>query len=193
MVPKQVVSRRDVPAEFVADFVNTRADGGGHVELFGSPDDLRAWAVRRELLAADAVVTDSDVVAAHELREALRRVLVIHADGPDAGDERLARAEQHLREAGSRYPLSAYVTADGARLRARDSGVPGVLANVLAAVVEAAQRGEWSLVKACSSPVCQFAFVDRTRNHSGRYCCAGCASRVSMRAHRARQRKASTD
>lgn len=186
---QQVVSSRDVPAEFVADFVNTRADGAGHVELFGSLDDLRAWGKTRRVLPDDAGVTQSDLVAAHELREALRTVLLAHAQDPELTEAQREAAEDYLRQAAARYPLTALVMADGARLEGQATGVPGMLGTVLAAVVEAAQRGEWPLVKACCSPVCHFAFVDRTRNHSGRFCSTRCASRVSMHALRERQRQ----
>ena len=66
-------------------------------------------------------------------------------------------------------------------------GMPGLFASILAAVTDAALRGDWGLLKACVSPVCQFAFVDRTRNHSGRYCTPACGSRMTMQAHPRRQ------
>jgi predicted RNA-binding Zn ribbon-like protein len=192
MVPKQVVSSRDVPAEFIADFVNTRADGAGHVELFATSDDLRSWGAQRQVLDTTAIVTESDVMAAHELREALRTVLRAHAHDPELSDVRLKDAEDYLRQAASRYPLTALITARRAQLIAPADGVPGLFGTVLAAVVETELSGEWALLKSCSFSRCQFAFVDRTRNHSGRYCCTNCASRVSMRALRERQRQAAS-
>lgn len=184
-----MVSSREVPAEFVADFVNTRADGAGHLELFGSAEDLRAWGVRRQVLAGTAPVTQSDLVAVRELREALRTLLLVHAQAPELPAAQREAAHDYLRQAAIRYPLVADITADRARLLGQASGVPGLLGHVLAAVVEAQQHGEWQLVKACCSPVCQFAFVDRTRNHSGRFCSPRCASRVSMHASRERRRQ----
>ncbi|MEV6995888.1 CGNR zinc finger domain-containing protein [Streptomyces sp. NPDC093228] len=42
---------------------------------------------------------------------------------------------------------------------------------------------------ACSSPKCLYAFRDRTRNHSGRYCSPRCGSRMSMQALRERNKE----
>lgn len=174
------------PADFVVDFVNTRAGSRGRPERLGSEATLREWAAGHGLLGPGAVVTGADVVAARELREALRIVLLDHAAAPDLEPGRVLDAERRLREAGSRNPLIAVVTADRVEVVALAGGGPGVLAAVLAAAATAAQRGEWRLVKACCNPGCEDAFTDRTRNHAGRYCSPGCGSQVSMRAHRAR-------
>ena len=177
------------PADFVVDFVNTRAGSSGRPERLGSEAALREWAAGHGLLSSRAVVTGADVVAARELRESLRVVLLDHAAAPDLEPARVRDAERRLREAGSRNPLAAVVTAGRAEVVALAGGGPGVLAAVLAAAATAAQRGEWRLVKACSNPACGDAFTDRTRNHAGRYCSPGCGSQVSMRAHRARARR----
>lgn len=181
------------PAEAVAlllQFVNTRADGAGRVEQFGSAAAFGDWARRHGLLDDDTVVLDSDVAAARELRDALVTVLLAHANDPHVDDARLQGAEHYLHQTGARYPLRAVVTADTTRLVPAGIGIPGALAAILAAVAHTAQDDQWSRVKACCNPPCHQGFIDRTRNQAGRYCSPGCGSQVSMRA--LRQRRSAT-
>ncbi|MET8999444.1 CGNR zinc finger domain-containing protein [Amycolatopsis sp. NPDC004169] len=175
--------------EAVLRFVNTHADGGGRPELFGTAAGFADWAAGYELLPPEVVVTESDAVAARELRDALVTVLLAHAGDPAPG---LPEAEKYLEQAGARYPLIAVIGHEGARLRPAAGGVPGVLAGVLGAVAEAAQGDVWGRLKACCNPPCHFGFFDRTRNRSGRFCSPGCSSQVSMRAMRKRRKDAET-
>jgi predicted RNA-binding Zn ribbon-like protein len=170
-------------------FVNTRADAGGRLELFGSGADLAAWALREGLISDDIVVTDADAATARELRDALVSVLLAHSGTPEASDEQVAEAERYLGQAGARYPLTTVVTARGVTVAAESRGVPGVLGGVLAAITELGLSGEWDRVKACCNPPCHLGFVDRTRNRAGRFCSSTCGSQASVRAHRARQRE----
>lgn len=176
-------------AETVLRFVNTRADAAGRAERFADPADFAGWATDEGLLGAETVVTDSDAAAARELRDALVTILLTHAGDAAVGQTQIRDAERYLEQAGARYPLTSVITAEGARLTAESTGVPGVLGSVLAAVTGLAQRGEWARIKACCNPPCHFGFVDRTRNRAGRFCSPGCGSQVSMRALRQRQRR----
>ncbi|MFE3102930.1 CGNR zinc finger domain-containing protein [Nocardia tengchongensis] len=180
----------DDAAALVLSFVNTRADGAGRVEMFGTAAEFADWVIQRGLLDAATVVTDSDAVAARELRDALVTTLLTHSGDPDIADAQAIAAERYLRQAGVRYPLTTVVTAQTARLFAGSTGVPGVLGSVLAAVTETAQRGDWMRIKACCNPPCHFGFIDRTRNRAARYCSPGCGSQVSMRALRQRRKQA---
>lgn len=176
-------------ADLVLRFVNTRSDGAGGVELFGTASGFADWAMRHDLLEADTVVTDSDAVAARELRDALVTVLLAHAGASDVPGKDIVEAQRYLRHAGVRYPIAAIVTADTAQLVAGSAGVPGVLGTVLASVTETAMGGDWTRIKACCNPPCHFGFVDRTRNRAARYCSPGCGSQVSMRALRQRRKQ----
>lgn len=184
-------SRPDA-TEIVLQFVNTRADGAGHIEIFGTAAGFADWAVERDLLTTESVVTDSDAAAARELRDALVTVFLAHAGDPAVGDAQIADAEKYLRQAGARYPLTTVVTMRNAQLIAGATGVPGALGAILAAVTEAAHSGDWMRIKACCNPPCHFGFVDRTRNRAARYCSPGCGSQVSMRAYRQRQKQAAS-
>ena len=71
-------------------------------------------------------------------------------------------------------------------------GVAGTDADRIAAVLvmsianavveEGAERFGW-----CAAPQCERLFFDRSRNRSQRFCSRMCATRVHVRAHRARQ------
>jgi predicted RNA-binding Zn ribbon-like protein len=188
---REVSNREPVAAdELVLRFLNTRADAAGNVELFGTPADFTAWARRQDLLPPEAVVTESDAVAARELRDALVTVLLAHSGDKGVTDEQVAIAETHLAHASARYPLTGIVTAHGGRLAATSAGAPGVLGTVLAAVTRMALHDDWARFKACCNSPCHAGFVDRTRNRSARYCSPGCGSQASMRALRERRRQA---
>jgi predicted RNA-binding Zn ribbon-like protein len=180
-------------AEAVLDFVNTRADAGGRRELFGDAQGFEAWLAGHEQFGgADAVVTDADAAVARELRDALVVVLLAHSGEEDVAGEPLRIAEDHLRRAGSLYPLASVIGATGVRLTSPQSGVAHVFGTVLAAVTEFAQSGQWKRVKACRNPPCHSGFFDRTRNGAALYCSSGCSAQVSMRKYRQRQRSASS-
>ncbi|MEV6061018.1 ABATE domain-containing protein [Nocardia asteroides] len=187
---RAAVKGNDDPTALLLHFVNTRADGAGRVEVFGTASGFADWAIEQGLLDSGIVVTDSDAAAARELRDALVTVLLTHSGDPDIGAVQVAEAERYLRQAGIRYPLTTVVTAESARLRTGSTGVPGVLGAVLAAATEVARSGDWVRVKACCNPPCHFGFLDRTRNRAARYCSPGCGSQVSMRALRQRRKLA---
>lgn len=180
----------DTAVDTVLGFVNTRFDGkGGRIERFGSVEDFTAWAAERGLIG-DETVSESEVVAARELRSALVTVLLAHADHPDVTGERLADAERFLHHAGSLYPVSITLSAHGSTVAAQSRGAAGVFGAVLAAANEIVRHGGWTRMKGCCSPPCQHAFVDRTKNEAQRFCEAKCASRAAMRAMRERRRDA---
>ncbi|GGJ28088.1 CGNR zinc finger domain-containing protein [Streptomyces brasiliensis] len=175
--------------ELVLAFVNTRADGDGRQELFGDAGAFSAWLSAHDRAGGQNIVTAADAATARELRDALVTMLLAHSGDQDSLGAPLEAAEQHLRRAGSLYPLVSVVTADGATLTSEQTGVAGVFARVLAAVTTFAQQGDWQRLKACRNPPCHFGFFDRTRNGAARYCSPSCGSAVSMRNYRERKRQ----
>lgn len=177
--------------DMVLRFVNTRADNWGRPEVFGTSAGFVGWAAEQDLLTPDAVVTESDAVAARTFRNALVTVLRAHAHDQAVGVAQVDDAETYLLQAGARYPLRSVVTAQGARLIAESKGVPGIFGTVLAAVTEVAQHNDWARIKACCNPPCRLGFIDRTRNRTARFCNRRCGSQVSMRALRHRRKQCS--
>lgn len=167
------------------EFVNTLDVEEGR-DLLADPESLRAWLQEQGLAHADAAPGDREVVAAAELREALRGLLRANAGG-DA-DPKAAALVNRL---SARAPVRVELGGDGtASLRAAGGGgIDGALAAVLAAAGTAMLDGSWSRLKACVDPDCGWAFYDRSRNRSGHWCdMAVCGSRHKVRAYRSRRR-----
>jgi predicted RNA-binding Zn ribbon-like protein len=156
--------------ELVRELVNT-------LEVETGEDGLDAWLVRRA-----GRHTPAALARARELREALRELLVANAGGPAA-----PTAWEALDRQARRSRLHARFDVRGGSLRPDAEGVDRVLGEVLAAVAAATADGSWSRLKACLADDCRWAFVDRSRNASRRWCdMRVCGNRVKARTFRAR-------
>lgn len=183
------VSTATVPhgLQLIVDYVNTR-DVETDSDALTSPSALSEWLLRHGLLDASPRLAADDLDAATALREALRAVLLSHnaaSTPPPAAvavlDQVAARGQLSVRFGAS---ASAMVT-----LGARESGVAGALAAILAPAALGASDGTWERVKACAADDCQWAFYDRSRNHSGRWCdMAVCGNRTKVRSYRQRSK-----
>jgi predicted RNA-binding Zn ribbon-like protein len=175
-----------VPAELqpIRDLVNT-LDLEDGTEEFTDPSVLRGWLVGRKLLDPATPVTQADLEATIELREALRAILRVNDGHPVE-----AQAVEIVNRAAGELPLQLRFGPDGEPvLGPRPDGVRGALAALLAGIALAKAQGTWSRLKVCSSDACQWAFYDRSKNHSGRWCSMQvCGNRTKTRAYRARQR-----
>ena len=77
-------------------------------------------------------------------------------------------------------------------LGAGSAGCRGALAALMAGVAEASAQGTWERLKACSAESCQWAFYDRSKNRSGRWCSMQtCGNRTKTRTYRTRRRTGS--
>ena len=172
--------------ELVIDFVNT-ADLEEQTDELATASGLGSWLVQRGLLdARDLPVSESDRAAALGLREALRALMLANN-----GAARAATAEAVLDVAARRGELGMELGADGcAHLQAHARGVAGALAALVVPVAEGGPDGSWRRVKACRADDCQWAFYDRSRNHSGVWCnMAVCGNREKVRAYRSRSER----
>ena len=172
-----------IPAELtlVRDLVNT-ADLEKQEDL-GSPADLRAFLRERDLIGTQDTVGDRDLATFVEVREALRRLLRSHAG--DAVDEDAVRT---LDRAAASVDLRARVDDDGVlRLEPAETGCAGALGCLLADVLTATHLGSWPRLKVCAKETCQWAYYDRSKNRSGRWCSMEvCGNRVKTRTYRER-------
>src|SRR3954466_8524993 len=103
-------------------FVNTLdlEDGSDDV---AEPEALRAWLAERDLLDPGAELTAADVRQAHELREALRKMLLANN-----GDPLDPPATEALNAAAKRAELQVRFLADGdARLEPVRTGIDGAI------------------------------------------------------------------
>lgn len=165
----------------LVDFLNTLDVDGGHddlADLEGFGSWLADHGAGRGRLTSTAVALGR----ARRLRDALRRLARAGHDGEvdaDALDELDALA----RELGLRPRFAP----TGVTLVCDADGPDGVLGRLLADAATAMGDGTWARVKLCADDACAWAFVDASRNRSGRWCSmAGCGNRAKVRAYRSR-------
>ncbi|HEV2218769.1 MAG TPA: ABATE domain-containing protein [Candidatus Dormibacteraeota bacterium] len=174
------------PIGLVQAFVNSVDLQDGPEEL-ATTEALGAWLSGRGLLPLGSVPGEEDLRHAIALREALRGIV-----GANSGGAVYPVDVATLNEAASASKLRARFGPDGkARLEPDVSGVTGALGRIVAAAFTAMADDDWSRLKLCSSQTCRWAFFDRSRNHSSRWCTmASCGNRAKARRFRAQATKA---
>jgi predicted RNA-binding Zn ribbon-like protein len=186
MAPGTSVPEKTAPAplELVQRFVNTIDLESREDELAG-PDELRAWLAERDLIGGDEPVSRADLRRAIDVREGLRALLMAN-NGMEADAERVARLNRAAARAGVRVVFSPGAEP---RLAPEAGGVDGAIGQLLAIVAGAVEQGRWERLKACPRDVCQWAFFDHSKNHSGRWCrMEVCGNIEKARAFRERKR-----
>jgi len=164
----------------VQAFVNSVDLQDGPEEL-SDPAHLGAWLTAHGLLEAGAGVEPADLKHAVGLREALRGLI-----GANSGGKVYPIDVATLNEAATASRLRARFGSDGrARLEPEAGGVTGALGRIVAATFAAMDDEDWARLKLCGSPTCRWAFFDRSRNHSSRWCAmASCGNRAKARRFR---------
>jgi predicted RNA-binding Zn ribbon-like protein len=168
--------------ELVRRFINS-VDFEDGEEEFDSPEALRAWLEQHALMSATDPVTEGDLRRAIDVREGLRALLLANN-----GAELDAPAVERLDRAASRAGLRVQaVPSGGPRLTPDATGVDGALADLLGIVATSVADGTWQRFKACPRDVCRWAFYDRSKNRSGKWCEMGvCGNVEKARAYRRR-------
>jgi predicted RNA-binding Zn ribbon-like protein len=171
------------PLALVQAFVNS-VDLETGEEALSSPGGLRDWLVDRGLLAAADPVNEGDLRRALELREGLRSLLLANNDG-DLEEGAVATLNRGAARAGMRVRFDPEGDPE---LEPDATGVDGALAQILAVVATARADGSWARLKACRDDSCQWAFYDKSKNRSGKWCnMAECGNQAKVRAYRARR------
>jgi predicted RNA-binding Zn ribbon-like protein len=155
-------------------------------ELLTEPALLSDWAVQAGLLDGAVAVTDDDLAAAIELREAVYRTIVARLDGhrPQPADVEL------LNERASQPQLTPRLLRTGATCR---EGTPAqLLASLAADLLDLLAGPDIENVKRCAHPKCTRLYLDASRAKNRQWCGMGtCGNRAKVQAFRARQRAAS--
>jgi predicted RNA-binding Zn ribbon-like protein len=170
----------------VQAYVNTLDIQDGPEEL-SDPNALERWLVAHGLMEPGQEVSEADLKNAIAVREAIRGVI-----GANTGATIYPLDIATLNGAAAASRLRARFGADGkARLEPEAGGVAGAMGRMVSAVFTAMADEDWGRLKLCGSSTCRWAFFDRSRNHSSRWCTmASCGNRQKARRFRQRAKAA---
>jgi predicted RNA-binding Zn ribbon-like protein len=174
------------PLYLVQRFVNSVDLESGEDEL-SSPEALREWLAERGLMDAGDAVSAADLKRAIDVREGLRSVL-LQNNGLPLDEERVERLD---RAAGRAAVRVRFTPGREPQLVTDAKGVDGAIARLMAIVAAAVEHGRWERLKACPRQECEWAFFDKSKNRSGRWCSMdSCGNIEKAKAFRARRRGA---
>jgi predicted RNA-binding Zn ribbon-like protein len=174
------------PLDLVQRFVNSVDVETGEDEL-SSPETLRDWFAERGLMDAADSVSAADLRRATDVREGLRAVL-LRNNGLPLDVERVERLDRAVGRAGVRV---RFAPGRDPELVADAKGVDGAIARLMAIVAAAVEHGRWERLKACPREECEWAFYDKSKNRSGRWCTMeSCGNIEKAKAFRERRRGA---
>jgi predicted RNA-binding Zn ribbon-like protein len=169
----------------VQEFINTLDLDSGTDDLC-DPPALASWMSARELAPRRSTAAAGEVAVAHDVRDGLRALCLVHSGEPVERDA-VARLDARAHDLPLRV---AFDREDSPRLEAATGGVLGALGRLLAIVEQARVEGTWERLKICRDDACQWAFYDSSRNRSGTWCSmAVCGNRAKARAYRQRSQK----
>jgi predicted RNA-binding Zn ribbon-like protein len=162
-------------------FVNTVDLQDGPEELT-DPNTLKVWLVAKGLMDSAQAVEPADLSHAIALREAIRGVV-----GANSNAHIYPVDIATLNGAAGASGLRIRFGADGQpRLEPNVSGVVGAMGRIVATLYSAMEDESWSRLKLCGSQTCRWAFYDRSKNQSSRWCkMASCGNREKARRFRA--------
>lgn len=166
------------------DFVGTmKHRDSTHEELLTAPELLSDWAIQAGLCDEAVDVSDDDLVAAIDLREAIYRTVHARLQGrrPQLADVDL------LNERASGSQLTPRLLQTGAVRR--EGTTSQLLATVAADLLDLLAGTDIDNVKRCAGPDCTRLYLDASRAKSRQWCGMGtCGNRAKVQAFRARQR-----
>lgn len=155
-------------------------------DMFATTEKFGVWLNRNGFTDLRAEPEDSERRDAVSLREALRSLL--RENGGAAPDPRARATIEHFAR---ECPMVASFDSTSGRLelRPRPTDIRGVMASMLAIVVQSSAGGAWERLKTCAEHRCEWVFYDRSRNRAGRWCSmAVCGTRSKMQTYRRAKR-----
>jgi predicted RNA-binding Zn ribbon-like protein len=188
MAPGESIPEKTAPQPLylVQRFVNSVDLETGEDELESSPA-LHDWLVERGLLDAGERVTQADLDRVRDVREGLRAVLLAN-NGLAFDEQKIERLDRAVSRADVRV---RFRPGEHPELVPDARGVDSAIARLMAIVAAAVEQGHWERLKACPREECEWAFYDRSKNRSGRWCqMEVCGNLEKARAFRERRRAA---
>ena len=170
----------------VQSFVNT-VDLEDGPEALTDPNTLKSWLVAKGLMDASHPVGEADLKHALALREAVRGVI-----GANSGLRVYPVDVATLNGAAAKSGLHVRFASDSKpHLEPEAKGVLGAMGRIVATLYKAMEGDDWLRLKLCSSAPCRWAFYDRSKNHSSRWCTmATCGNREKARRFRSHAKHA---
>jgi predicted RNA-binding Zn ribbon-like protein len=164
----------------VQAFVNTLDLLPGEEKLT-DPNTLRAWLVANRLLDPEQPVAEGDWKHAIAVREAIRGII-----GRNTGLRVYPVDLATLNEAASASRLRMRFGPGGKpRLEPEATGAVGAIGRLVASLYSAMQDEAWERLKLCGSDGCRWAYFDRSKNRSSRWCSMdSCGNREKARRFR---------
>jgi predicted RNA-binding Zn ribbon-like protein len=170
--------------ELVRSFVNTR-DLDNQADELADADAAARWLEHRGLADRAKRPTARELTRLVEAREAFRTLLVANATDGNAPDEAVAVLNALADRCGMATRLTGAASAATTATTAR--GIDLALGRMLQTAFDAIAAGTWPRLKACPSPTCHWAYYDRSRNRTSRWCDMGlCGNRAKRDARRVR-------
>lgn len=170
-----------MPLRLIQGFVNTFEFETG-IDLFSDRSAAEGWFRSAGLIRPSARVNRTELAEAVRIREALRSLL---AGSNEEGSA--AELRHHLERAA---PVLTVTDVGQIEVSLRPSATVGqALTQLLAVAFRAQVGGQWSRLKICRNPDCQWAFYDAARNRKGTWCSMSeCGNRLNNRTYRQRVR-----
>jgi len=173
------------PLYAVQRFVNS-VDLEDENEELASPEALGKWLAEHGLMEAGGPVSRADLRRALDVREGLRSLLLAN-NGLAPDEDKVARLDRAASRAGMRV---RFRPGEEPELVPDAAGVDGAIARLMSIVASAVEQGTWERLKACPAENCFWAFYDRSKNRSGRWCkMEVCGNVEKARAFRERHRR----
>ena len=191
-----------IAGNIALDFANTldnRYDPGRRVELLPSYDRFIAFAHQSGILTSGQANRlaglagrnrDGTVLTrAIELREALHFLFLSIATGDRPNRAALETLNRFLAE--TRRPRTIEWKRNNYRWQPADfaATTDAPLTAIVEAAAELLTSEDRNLVRECSAPTCRWLFLDRSKNHTRRWCDMKiCGNRAKARSFQERQR-----
>jgi predicted RNA-binding Zn ribbon-like protein len=192
-----------IAGELCLDFINTldnRPVPERRQELIQSYDDLLDWATQagalsaaqRSVLLREAASHPKDAAAvrarAVELREHLYRIMTAVARNRRASKDDLSDFNTYLGEALSHLELHPARKAFRLALPERHLQLDSVWWPIARSASDLLSSDDLESVRECGADTCRWLFVDRSKNHSRRWCdMRVCGNRIKARKFYRRQ------
>jgi predicted RNA-binding Zn ribbon-like protein len=161
-------------------FVNT-LDLMPRSEELKDPNTLRSWLVANRLMDVSEPVGEADLKHAIAVREAMRSLI-----GGNSGLRVYPVDLATLNQAAAESRLRMRFGPGGRpRLEPEASGAVGAIGRLVTTLYSAMQDEGWERLKLCDSDPCRWAFYDRSKNQSSRWCkMASCGNREKAKRFR---------